>query len=148
MTHDPAAGWESAPLPARVKQAAKEIEYFGGNPLQRVLPWMSTPKATPPGRPDLKDAEKSLILFDFAASSPDSDPDRFARVWGELNDVVMGGQSEGAATVVSIPAAEGGKCAKLSGVVEGEGGGFVSMRTRNFVTPLDLVSGVVHVDLV
>ena len=49
---------------------------------------------------------------------------------------VAGGRSEGAATVVSIPEAEGGKCAKLSGVVEGEGGGFVSMRTRNFATPL------------
>lgn len=126
------------PLPDRVKQGAKEIEYFGGSPLQRVLPWMSPPKATLPGRPDPRDKEKSLVLFDFTAGSPDADPDRFSRVWGELNDVVMGGRSEAAATVITIPDDEGGKCAKLSGVVEGDGGGFVSMRTRDFVTPLDL----------
>ena len=130
--------WESAPLPPRAKQAAKEIQYFQGSPLQQFLPWMSAPKATPPGRTDSSDPNASLTLFDFTDNSPDSDPDRFARVWGELNDVVMGGKSEGAATIVTISTEDGGKCAKLSGVVQGEGGGFVSMRTRNFVTPLDL----------
>mmetsp|Transcript_38844 Transcript_38844/g.96310 ORF Transcript_38844/g.96310 Transcript_38844/m.96310 type:complete len:341 (-) Transcript_38844:206-1228(-) len=134
----PASWWESLPLPDRVKRAGREIEYFGGSPVERLLPWVSSPKATPPGRPDPMDAAHSLVLFDFTAASPDSNPEQFARVWGELSDVVMGGQSSGAATVVSIPAADGGRCAKLSGVVEGEGGGFVSMRTRNFITPLDL----------
>lgn len=134
------AWWESVPLPRRVKDAAKEIEFFGGSPLQQILPWMSVPKATAPGRPDPTAAgvDKSLLLFDFTEGSPDADSDRFSRVWGALNDVVMGGQSEAAATLVTIPQEEGGKCAKLSGVVEGEGGGFVSMRTRNFLTPLDL----------
>ena len=50
----------------------------------------------------------------------------------------MGGKSEAAASIVTIPSAEGGKCAKLSGVVEGDGGGFVSVRTRNFVSPVDV----------
>ena len=78
------------------------------------------------------------MLFDFSETSPDADPDRFARVWGELNDVVMGGRSEAFATIVTIPKAQGGSCAKLSGYVEGEGGGFASVRTRDFETPLDL----------
>jgi hypothetical protein len=26
--------------------------------------------------------------------SPDADPERFSNVWGELNDVVMGGASQ------------------------------------------------------
>ena len=129
--------WELAPLPLNVKNAAKEIEYFGGTPLQRLLPWLSKPKATPPGRPDASD-DRSLVLFDFSETSPDADPDRFARVWGELNDVVMGGRSEAFATIVTIPKAQGGSCAKLSGYVEGEGGGFASVRTRDFETPLDL----------
>lgn len=129
--------WDDAPLPSRMKNAAREIEFFGGSPLQRVLPWMSKPKATPPGRPDPKDSD-ALILFDFTDASSDADVDRFQRVWGELNDVVMGGSSEAFATVITIPEDEGGKCVKLSGVVEGEGGGFCSMRTRDFVTPLDL----------
>ena len=126
--------WDDAPLPSRMKNAAREIEFFGGSPLQRVLPWMSKPKATPPGRPDPKDPD-ALILFDFTDASSDADVDRFQRVWGELNDVVMGGSSEAFATVITIPEDEGGKCVKLSGVVEGENGGFCSMRTRDFVTP-------------
>jgi len=36
--------------------------------------------------------------------------------------------------------ADGGKCAKLSGVVTDTGGGFVSMRTRNFATPVNLAA--------
>ena len=45
------------------------------------------------GRPDPKDAEHSLVLFDFSAGSPDRDSDRFSKVWGELNDVIMGGRA-------------------------------------------------------
>eukprot|EP00227_Mantoniella_beaufortii_P011188 CAMPEP_0197591252 /NCGR_PEP_ID=MMETSP1326-20131121/12969_1 /TAXON_ID=1155430 /ORGANISM="Genus nov. species nov., Strain RCC2288" /LENGTH=331 /DNA_ID=CAMNT_0043156647 /DNA_START=68 /DNA_END=1063 /DNA_ORIENTATION=+ len=133
-----ASWWENLPLPPTMKRGAKEIEYFQGNPLEQVLPWMSSPKATTPGRPDPKDAERSLVLFDFGAGSPDSDSDRFGKVWGELNDVIMGGQSEGGASIISIPDADGGKCAKLSGVVMAQNGGFVSMRTRNFSKPVDL----------
>ena len=50
---------------------------------------------------------------------PDADNERFSKMWGELNDVVMGGASQGAARIITIPAADGGKCAKLSGVVNG-----------------------------
>ena len=130
--------WDDAPLPSRMKNAAREIEFFGGSPLQRVLPWMSKPKATPPGRPDPMDSD-ALILFDFTDASSDADVDRFQRVWGELNDVVMGGSSEAFATVITIPEDEGGKCVKLSGVVEGEPRRFLQhAHARVRATPLDL----------
>ena len=133
-----ASGIFSALLPSRAKEAAREIEYFGGSPLQQVLPWVPGPCTDSPGRPFVADPENQLILFDFSANSPDADPGAFEKTWGALNDVVMGGRSEASVSLVRLPEAEGGMCAKLSGVVEGDGGGFVSMRSRNFQQSADL----------
>jgi len=136
-----ASWWENAPfLPKEAKQAAKENEYFNGIPFPIPLPFVSKPKAKTPGRADPAAPDKRYVLFDFSEGSDDAKPERFDRVWGALNDVVMGGKSEAAASIMTIPSAEGGKCAKLSGVVEGDGGGFVSARTRNFVSPVDVSS--------
>ncbi len=133
-----ASGIFSALLPSRAKEAAREIEYFGGSPLQQVLPWVPGPRVDAPGRPFARDPERQLVLFDFTANSPDADPGAFAKTWGALNDVVMGGRSEASVSLVRLSEAEGGMCAKLSGVVEGDGGGFVSMRSRNFQLSADL----------
>lgn len=133
-----ASGIFSALLPSRAKEAAREIEYFGGSPLQQVLPWVPGPRTDSPGRPFAADPENQLVLFDFSANSPDTQPGAFEKTWGALNDVVMGGRSEASVSLVRLPEAQGGMCAKLSGVVEGDGGGFVSMRSRNFQQSADL----------
>jgi len=137
------SGWWASPffsalLPSRTREAAREIEYFGGSPLQQVIPWISGPRADAPGRPFVDDPANQLVLFDFSANSPDADPDSFKKTWGALNDVVMGGRSEASVSLVKLPENQGGSCAKLAGVVEGAGGGFVSMRSRNFQRALDL----------
>jgi hypothetical protein len=133
-----ASGIFSALLPPRAKEAAREIEYFGGSPLQQILPWVPGPRTDSPGRPFPPDPENQLLLFDFTENSPDADAVAFEKAWGALNDVVMGGRSEASVSLVRLPEAEGGMCAKLSGVVEGDGGGFVSMRSRNFQQSSDL----------
>ena len=49
-----ATWWENLPLPPTFKRGAKEFEYFQGSPLEQLLPWMSSPKATTPGRGSYK----------------------------------------------------------------------------------------------
>ena len=118
----------SAVTPPRVKQAATEMEYFGQAPLQ-AKPTAPTPVLG-------SSSQNEVAIYDFTSSG--NDAATFPTVWGALNDVVMGGSSEGAGSIVTIPDADGGTCAKLGGVVEGQSGGFVSMRTRNYERPLDL----------
>ena len=104
------------------------MEYFGQAPLQ-ARPTAPTPVL---GASSLNE----VPIYDFTSSG--NDAANFRAVWGALNDVVMGGSSEGAGSIVTIPEEDGGTCARLGGVVEGQSGGFVSMRTRNFESPLDL----------
>ena len=118
----------STVTPPRVKQAATEMEYFGQAPLQ-ARPTAPTPVLGASSR-------NEVPIYDFTSSG--NDAANFRAVWGALNDVVMGGSSEGAGSIVTIPEEDGGTCARLGGVVEGQSGGFVSMRTRNFESPLDL----------
>ncbi|MDA9097509.1 CIA30 family protein [bacterium] len=125
-------------LPPSAREAAREIEYFGGSPLQQVLPWVPKPRADSPGRPFVNDPENQLVLFDFTSTSPDSNPETFGKTFGALNDVVMGGQSEASVSLVKVPKQDGGCVAKLSGVVEGDNGGFASMRSRDFQPSVDL----------
>lgn len=77
--------------------------------------------------PYLKRAQKKQLLFDFTNPSQD-----VKQLWGAVDDVVMGGVSE--SSIRLIPNA-----ALFSGNVStANSGGFVSVRTRNFDTPLDL----------
>ncbi|GAB4345571.1 MAG: hypothetical protein Fur0042_10360 [Cyanophyceae cyanobacterium] len=72
-----------------------------------------------------------LTLFDFRQADPAA-ADAIARVWGAVDDVVMGGVSDSQLQL-------GTGAALFSGTVStANNGGFVSVRTRNFETPLDL----------
>ena len=67
------------------------------------------------------------VLFDFTNSNSD-----LQEIWGAVDDVVMGGVSQS-----GIRLADGR--AVFSGIVSTDNnGGFASVRTRNFSTPLDL----------
>ena len=101
----------SAVTPPRVKQAATEMEYFGQAPLQ-ARPTAPTPVLGASSR-------NEVPIYDFTSSG--NDAANFRAVWGALNDVVMGGSSEGAGSIVTIPEEDGGTCARLGGVVEGDG---------------------------
>lgn len=73
----------------------------------------------------------SLTLFDFRQGNS-ATTDAIARVWGAVDDVVMGGVSESQLQF-------GSGAALFSGTVSvANNGGFASVRTRNFETPLDL----------
>ncbi|MGB3238192.1 MAG: CIA30 family protein, partial [Geitlerinemataceae cyanobacterium] len=77
--------------------------------------------------PYLKRAGNKRLLFDFTKPSQD-----VKEIWGAVDDVVMGGVSE--SSIRLIPDA-----ALFSGNVStANSGGFVSVRTRNFETPIDL----------
>lgn len=67
-------------------------------------------------------------LFDYRYPSPG-----LAAVWGALDDVVMGGVSESGLRLLSSTALFAGT------VSTANSGGFVSIRTRNLVPPLNLV---------
>lgn len=72
-----------------------------------------------------------LTLFDFRQADPAA-AGAIARVWGAVDDVVMGGVSDSQLQL-------GTGAALFSGTVStANNGGFVSVRTRNFETPLDL----------
>ena len=67
------------------------------------------------------------ILFDF--SQPSSD---LKAIWGAVDDVVMGGVSESSMQL-------GSSSVRFQGNVStANSGGFASVRTRNFLPPLDL----------
>ncbi len=68
-------------------------------------------------------------LFDFTHPSED-----VKDIWGALDDVVMGGVSQSNFTLIP-------EAALFSGIVStANSGGFASVRTRNFSTPLDVSS--------
>lgn len=75
------------------------------------------------------------VIFNFAEVSQD-----LKDTWGAVDDVVMGGVSESAIRLVDNTALFAGN------VSTANNGGFASVRTRNFDTPLDL-SGYEGIEL-
>lgn len=73
----------------------------------------------------LKSKEK--VIFDFTQPTPE-----LKELWGALDDVVMGGVSESSIRVVDNSALFSGN------VSTANSGGFASVRTRNFSSPLNL----------
>ena len=74
------------------------------------------------------------IVFDFAASGCD------LTAWGALDDVVMGGVSQGSLFLKTLEQTSGGdsQVAMFAGYVSTDNsGGFSSVRTRNFDPPFD-----------
>ncbi len=70
-----------------------------------------------------------LCIFNFSQPSAD-----LLKVWGALDDVVMGGVSESQLQITA-------GAARFTGNVSiANSGGFASVRTRNFQPPLDLSS--------
>ncbi len=67
------------------------------------------------------------MLFDFTKTTQD-----LKDLWGAVDDIVMGGVSESTIRLVNNSAVFSGN------VSTANSGGFVSVRTRNFDTPLDL----------
>ncbi|HIK31587.1 MAG TPA: CIA30 family protein [Oscillatoriales cyanobacterium M4454_W2019_049] len=77
--------------------------------------------------PYLKRARNQRSIFDFTQPS-----EEIARIWGVVDDVVMGGVSESSIRLMSDAALFSGN------VSTANSGGFASVRTRNFEVPLDL----------
>ncbi len=99
--------------------------YFETLPLIRWITRMFFGAPPPPPPP----SPQAGILFDFTQPN-----DALAQTWGALDDVVMGGVSAS-----SFRLQEG--VAQFSGVVStANSGGFASVRSRNFLPPLDLSS--------
>ncbi|MBV9385611.1 MAG: CIA30 family protein [Chroococcidiopsidaceae cyanobacterium CP_BM_ER_R8_30] len=99
--------------PEIVGDTPERVEYLGVKHLvQAAVPYLS---------------RSTEIIFDFAAPSKDL-PD----IWGVVDDVVMGGVSESGIHLV-------GNTALFAGNVStANSGGFASVRTRNFESPLSL----------
>jgi uncharacterized protein YbjT (DUF2867 family) len=77
------------------------------------------------------DRAKDLTIFDFANPTA-TVQNNLKNIWGAVDDVVMGGVSESSLRLNNNRAV-------FSGVVSVENnGGFASVRTRNFDSPLDL----------
>ncbi len=97
----------------QVVDSPEQVEYLGMKNLTGVL------------KKYLRPGEK--IIFDFSHPS-----ETLKSIWGAVDDVVMGGVSESGMRLV-------GNRAVFSGNVStANNGGFASVRTRNFETPLDL----------
>jgi hypothetical protein len=73
------------------------------------------------------DRSASKVVFDFSHMSTD-----LSDIWGALDDVVMGGVSESRMRLVNGIAVFSGN------VSTNNSGGFASVRTRNYETPIDL----------
>ena len=83
-------------------------------------------------RPEMSESEG---LLRNEATLLTYDKRDFDLVWKVLDDVVMGGKSLSSAKVV-----EGydGNYVRFSGETNTDGGGFCSVRTKNFEPPFDL----------
>lgn len=104
----------------------KTLSYFGVLPCLSNLSWwqrlVGNPITAPPMTP-----LNNRVLFNFTQATED-----IQRIWGALDDVVMGGVSESGVRL-------GASGAIFSGNVStANSGGFASIRTRNFEPPLDL----------
>jgi hypothetical protein len=114
----------------------RTLTYFGAVPILNRFGWFQdwmgsrvpSTQPTPASDPMVSSADSTdSTLFDF--TQPDTP---IAEVWGELDDVVMGGVSESQFGRM-------GASAVFSGTVStANSGGFASVRTRNFDPPLNL----------
>ncbi len=127
-TNDPFEALARAILPREVNEARREMEYFDGpgGALARAIPWNAKPTIETPA---VREGDGgSAVIFDFETMGEE----RFERSFNALNDVVMGGASDAAATKTR----DG--FARLGGTTEDVRGGFASVKCRDFATPLDL----------
>ena len=127
--NDPFEALARAILPWEVNEARREMEYFdgAGGAFARVNPWNAKPTIETPA---VREGEggTTAVIFDFETMGVE----RFERSFNALNDVVMGGASDAAATKTR----DG--FARLGGTTEDVRGGFASVKCRDFATPLDL----------
>jgi hypothetical protein len=110
-------------LPREVNEARREMEYFDGpgGMLARIVPGREKPTVRAP-------EVRGDVVFDFGEMSAEA----FAATFNALNDVVMGGASDAAATLTK----DG--FARLAGETEDVRGGFASVKSRDFDRALDL----------
>lgn len=100
-----------------LKRFVDTLNFFG------ALPIVSLFQTTP----SIKITMANNFIFDFTIPNAEQ-----ASVWGCLDDVVMGGVSQSNFVIQ-------GNSALFTGLVStNNSGGFVSVRTRNFIPPLDL----------
>ena len=126
--NDPFEALARAILPREVNEARREMEYFdgAGGVFARANPWNAKPTIE---TPVVREGEGgTAVIFDFETMGEE----RFERSFNALNDVVMGGASDAAATKTR----DG--FARLGGTTEDVRGGFASVKCRDFATPLDL----------
>ncbi len=99
------------------KRFADTLNFYGALPIANLF--QPPPKVSIP--------MTGQVIFDFTNPQPE-----FVNIWGNLDDVVMGGVSSSSFILLE-------KSALFAGNVStANSGGFVSLRTRNFEPPLDL----------
>ena len=92
--NDPFEALARAILPREVNEARREMEYFdgAGGMFARANPWNAKPTIE---TPVVREVERGMaVIFDFETMGEE----RFERSFNALNDVVMGGASDAAAT--------------------------------------------------
>lgn len=106
----------------------KTLAFFHVIPFVGSLDWLfPTPAVIAQSDRATTESSRTLTIFDFTLANPD-----LPKIWGAVDDVVMGGVSES-----TLQFNNG--VALFSGVVStANSGGFVSARTRNFSPFLDL----------
>lgn len=102
--------------PEIVGDTPERVEYLGVKNLVQAAAqyWSQTPSG-----------EK--IIFDFTQPTP-----QLQQIWGAVDDVVMGGVSQSEIRFVE------GTALFTGNVSTANSGGFASVRTKNFTSPLDL----------
>jgi len=100
-----------------LKRFADTLNFYGALPIANLF--------QPP--PQVAISMTGQVIFDFTKPQPE-----FINIWGNLDDVVMGGVSSSNFILLE-------KSALFAGNVStANSGGFVSLRTRNFEPALDL----------
>jgi hypothetical protein len=103
-------------------------KFFTGNrPRDREGSAMGDRNITTPHPEICIDRSTSKVVFDFGQMSED-----LSDIWGALDDVVMGGVSESGIRLIDGIAVFSGN------VSTNNSGGFASVRTRNFESPINL----------
>ena len=103
--------------------------YFNGNPLEKFIPFMPKTNTTV----QIDEIEKEGLLKNTATILKYGD--NFENTFGILDDVVMGGKSLSKA---SVEKDDDGSYIRFEGFTDTNGGGFCSVRTKNFSKPLQL----------
>lgn len=106
--------------------------YFNGNPFLNLIPFLPKQKITA-SRPEIEQSgnmlQREAILLSY-------DKRDFDLIWKVLDDVVMGGKSLSSAKVQD--GGKDGNFVRFSGETNTDGGGFCSVRTKNFEPAFDL----------